>query len=76
MSKIGRSERKNDAYDRNKFWVTQSPQDQLKSLDNRLGEGIGAIKQRKKIQSLIDNPKKEKQLNKEVKNAKKNKGLR
>tara|TARA_R110001592_G_scaffold20195_5_gene82152 strand:- start:871 stop:1095 length:225 start_codon:yes stop_codon:yes gene_type:complete len=70
-----KSERKNEAYDRNKYWASLSPQDQLQSLNNRLGEDLGAIKQRKKIQSLINNPKKEKQLKKVVKNAKKNQGL-
>ncbi len=84
MSKVrkygtrSRADRKNEAYDRNKFWATLTPQEQLESLDRRLGEGLGAVKQRSKIQNLIDNPKpiKDKQLKKGVKNVKKNKGLR
>ena len=73
-----KSERKNEAYDRNKFWETLTPQEQLQSLDSRLGKDIGAIQQRNKIQSLIDRPKstKDKKSTKGVKNVKKNKGLR
>ena len=70
-----RADRKNEAYDRNKFWATLSPQEQLESLDRRLGEGVGAIKQRARIQSKIDNPQiaiqKEKKLKKRGKNTKK-----
>lgn len=29
------------------------PQDQLKELDARLGEGVGATKERKRLQALI-----------------------
>jgi 23S rRNA maturation mini-RNase III len=70
-----RAERKNEAYDRNKFWATLSPQEQLESLNGRLGEGVGAKKQRARIQSKIDNPQtviqKEKKLKKRGKNTKK-----
>ena len=45
-----------EAIERNNFWASLTPQQQLESLDNRLGEGIGAKKQRAKIQAKIDNP--------------------
>ena len=41
---------------RNEAWAKLTPEQQLESLDNRLGKGIGAKKQRAKIQSKINNP--------------------
>ena len=45
-----------EAIERNSYWVSLTPQQQLESLDVRLGKGIGAKKQRAKIQAKIDNP--------------------
>ena len=45
-----------EAIERNSFWASLTPQQQLESLDVRLGKGIGAKKQRAKIQYKIDNP--------------------
>ena len=45
-----------EAIVRNETWAKLTPEQQLESLDNRLGEGIGAKKQRAKIQAKIDNP--------------------
>ena len=45
-----------EAIERNEYWVQLTPEQQLESLDTRLGKGIGAKKQRAKIQYKIDNP--------------------
>tara|TARA_B100001094_G_scaffold92874_1_gene88749 strand:- start:2960 stop:3166 length:207 start_codon:yes stop_codon:yes gene_type:complete len=45
-----------EAIERNNYWASLTPQQQLKSLDTRLGEGVGAKKQRIKIQAKINNP--------------------
>ena len=52
--------------------ATRSPKQQLAVLDRRLGPGIGAEKERKKLQVLIDAPKPKKQADK-VKSKKKGK---
>ena len=41
---------------RNEAWAKLTPEQQLASLDERLGKGIGAKKQRARIQYKIDNP--------------------
>ena len=41
---------------RNEEWAKLTPEQQLERLDNRLGKGVGARKQRAKIQYKIDNP--------------------
>ena len=41
---------------RNEAWAKLTPEQQLSELDRRLGKGIGAKKQRAKIQAKIDNP--------------------
>ncbi len=38
---------------RNEVWAKLSPTDQLASLDSRLGKGVGAKKQRAKLQAKI-----------------------
>ena len=45
-----------EAIERNNYWTSLTPQQQLESLDTRLGKGIGAKKQRAKIQAKINNP--------------------
>ena len=47
-----------EANERNAAWAQLSPAQQLKALDERLGKGVGAKKQRARLQNLIDNPKK------------------
>ena len=50
------NDKQKEAIERNNFWASLTPQQQLESLDTRLGKGVGAKKQRAKIQSKIDNP--------------------
>ena len=45
-----------EAIVRNEAWAKLTPEQQLSELDRRLGKGIGAKKQRAKIQAKIDNP--------------------
>lgn len=49
--------KREEAKARNEAWAKLSPQAQLESLDVRLGKGVGAVKQRAKIQSRIDRKK-------------------
>ena len=51
-----RSERKMEAEQRNSQWAILQLQQQLEKLDERLGEGVGAKKQRARIQYKIDHP--------------------
>ena len=51
-----RSERKIESEQRNAHWAILQLQQQLERLDERLGEGIGAKKQRARIQYKIDHP--------------------
>ena len=52
---------------RNEAWAKLTPEQQLADLDRRLGKGIGAKKQRAKIQYKIDNPQIEVQREKKKK---------
>ena len=58
---------------RNEAWAKLTYEQQLASLDERLGKGIGAKKQRAKIQYKIDNPQIEVQREKKKKKRGKNK---
>ena len=51
-----RSERKMEAEQRNEAWKLLSLQQQLESIDLRLGKDKGAKKQRARIQYKIDHP--------------------
>lgn len=46
--------KKQEAVERNEAWASLTPLQQMAALDRRLGTGVGAAKQRKKIQRLID----------------------
>ena len=62
-----------EAKERNEAWAKLTPEQQLASLDERLGKGIGAKKQRARIQYKIDNPQIEMQREKKAKKRGKNK---
>lgn len=55
MNRIDRKEKKHEeAQVRNDGWASLTPQQQLDALDSRLGKGVGAVKQRAKLQSKIN----------------------
>ena len=58
---------------RNEAWAKLTPEQQLADLDRRLGKGIGAKKQRTRIQYKIDNPQIEVQRENKKKKRGKNK---
>ena len=62
-----------EAIVRNEAWAKLTPEQQLASLAERLGKGIGSKKQRAKIQYKIDNPQIEVQREKKKKKRGKNK---
>ena len=51
-----RNERRMEAEQRNEAWKLLSLDQQLESIDLRLGKGVGAKKQRTRIQYKIDHP--------------------
>ena len=62
-----------EAVVRNEAWVKLTYEQQLADLDKRLGKGIGAKKQRARIQYKINNPQVEIQREKKAKKRGKNK---
>ena len=62
-----------EAAARNEAWAKLTYEQQLADLDRRLGKGIGAKKQRARIQYKIDNPQIEIQREKKKKKRGKNK---
>ena len=62
-----------EAIVRNETWAKLTYEQQLADLDRRLGKGIGAKKQRARIQHKIDNPQIEVQREKKKKKRGKNK---
>ena len=66
-------EKNTEAIARNEHWAQLTPEQQLESLDSRLGKDIGAKKQRAKIQSKISNPQVEIQRESKAKKRGKNK---
>ena len=67
------NDKQKEAIERNEYWAQLTPEQQLDVLDIRLGKGIGAKKQRAKIQYKIDNPQIEVQREKKKKKRGKNK---
>ena len=66
-------DKQKEAIERNEAWAKLTYEQQLASLDERLGKGIGAKKQRARIQYKIDNPQIEVQREKKSKKRGKNK---
>ena len=66
-------DKQKEAIERNEVWVQLTPEQQIADLDRRLGKGIGAKKQRARIQYKIDNPQVEIQREKKAKKRGKNK---
>jgi hypothetical protein len=68
------NDKQREAIERNEIWAKLTYEQQLADLDRRLGKGIGAKKQRARIQYKIDNPQievqREKKKKKRGKNAK------
>ena len=56
MSKKNRSFRQETALERLKIREGRTAEQQLVVLDKRFGEGKGAVKERTRLQALIDNP--------------------
>lgn len=48
-----REKRHEDALRRNRDWKSRTPEEKIRILDNRLGEGLGAKKQRAKLLAQI-----------------------
>ena len=67
------NDKQKEAIERNKAWVQLTPEQQIADLDRRLGKGIGAKKQRARIQYKINNPQIEIQRDKKAKKRGKNK---
>ena len=74
MSGLTKKERKairqSEALERQKVWDNMTPQQKLSDLDRRLGEGVGAIKQRAKLKYIIEHPQ---TLNQKKRKSKKSK---
>ncbi|ASF00597.1 hypothetical protein [uncultured virus] len=66
-------DKQKEAIERNETWAKLTYEQQLADLDRRLGKGIGAKKQRARIQYKIDNPQIEIQREKKKKKRGKNK---
>ena len=66
-------DKQKEAIERNEAWAQLTPEQQLASLDERLGKDVGAKKQRARIQYKIDNPQVEIQRENKKKKRGKNK---
>ena len=67
------NDKQREAVERNETWAKLTYEQQLEDLDRRLGKGIGAKKQRARIQYKIDNPQIEVQREKKKKKRGKSK---
>ena len=65
-------DKQKEAIERNEAWAQLTLEQQIADLDRRLGKGIGAKKQRARIQYKINNPQVEIQREKKAKKRGKN----
>lgn len=56
-----KKEKREEAIERDTAWRSLSVKDQLSALDKRLGVGVGAQKQRARLESILKNPPKAKE---------------
>ena len=63
--------RQSEALERQKVWDNMTPHQKLNDLNRRLGEGVGAIKQRAKLKYTIAHPQIENQKKGKFKKSKK-----
>ena len=66
-------DKQKEAIERNEAWAQLTLEQQIADLDRRLGKGIGAKKQRARIQYKINNPQVEVQRESKAKKRGKNK---
>ena len=75
MSGLTKKERKairqREALERQKVWSNMTPQQKLNDLNRRLGENVGAIKQRAKLKYIIEHPQTQNQKKGKSKKSKK-----
>lgn len=45
--------RKDEAKERQAYYDTLTPQQKLEALDSKLGKGVGAVRQRQKLNALL-----------------------
>ena len=58
--KHNREIRREEAIERQEHWSSLTPQEQLVELDRRLGKGVGAVRQRFKINQRLKSKNKKK----------------
>jgi len=63
--------RQSEALERQKVWSNMTPQQKLNDLNRRLGENVGAIKQRAKLKYIIEHPQTQNQKKGKSKKSKK-----
>jgi len=72
LTRKGRKElRQSEALERQAVWSKMTPQQKLNDLNRRLGEGVGAIKQRAKLKYIIEHPQTQNQKKGKSKKSKK-----
>lgn len=48
------NQKREEGAKRDALWASLTPAEQMRELDRRLGKGVGATRQRARIQSIID----------------------
>ena len=65
-----KEKRVEEGQERLEYWRGLSPDQQLAQLDKRLGEGVGAVKQRARLTAIIEKRAKAKRAEKAAKKTK------